>query len=225
MWAILGRLLPSVLRRDRYTEGYGHEARQQHARRPHRSQRPGARAAVDVWDGLAAELAELATLARRADSLEDFYPELLRRAVAALAAEGGAVWTPREAERLHQVCVIDPDARPIDHEQREAHERLLRSVIASGEPRTFAPHSTGEDASVGNSVSSVLVVAPVFVAHAEVLSPPAALLELALRPGASPSVYQGALDFLTALADVAAEFHAHHDLARLRRCVNISTSC
>ena len=71
-----------------------------------------ARAPDHVWHGLAAELTELAKLAKAAPTLGEFYAELLRRTVAALAAEGGAVWAPQPRGGMKQLSVVAPQQRP-----------------------------------------------------------------------------------------------------------------
>lgn len=174
------------------------------------------RTPADVWDGLSQELAELASLARSGAPLADFYAEALRRAVAALAAEGGAVWAPQPSGRLKQLCVIAPEERPCDDEARRRHEQLLAATAAGREVKTFAPRSQLADDEATNPTANVLIVAPVLPTHSGQDESSAALVEIALRPGASPSFYRGAEEFLNAVAEVGAEFHALSDLARLR---------
>jgi len=175
-----------------------------------------ARAGSDVWADFADELAQLATLARTATGPAEFYPELLRRTVAALAAEGGAVWTPGADAAMRQVCLIDSGQRPAGDAERQAHDQLLARVAAAREPRVFAPRSTN-GASPGNPLPTVLVVAPVLAPHGDPHAPPAAIIELDLAPGASPSAYKGAEQFAAAVDPADFDHEAEERLAGLVR--------
>ncbi|TWT29585.1 HlyD family secretion protein [Posidoniimonas corsicana] len=170
------------------------------------------RAAGDVWSDFAAELAVLTELARTADTAEAFYSEALRRTAAALAAEGGAVWSIQKDGRLRQVTLISPADRPGDFSQRVRHEELLASVAQSGKPRVLAANSEAEDPSASNPLPYTLIVAPVTPPRSEV----AALIELMLQPGAAPSAYRGAEQLLCAVCEVAADHHTLSDLGELR---------
>lgn len=177
-----------------------------------------ARPPGDVWGDFAAELASLTELARAADSAEAFYHEALRRSVTTLAAAGGAVWTPQPGGRMRRVCLITPsDAdrqtpgrlHP-DADDRLRHEQLLAEVARSGEPKIVAANTESNHPADANRSPYTLVVTPVATRDQV-----AALIELQMPPGGSPALYRGAQQLLAAVAEVAAEYHAYADLARL----------
>ncbi|MCA9240881.1 MAG: hypothetical protein KDA37_11810, partial [Planctomycetales bacterium] len=183
----------------------------------------GARAAVgaapaasQTWDYLAAELSEIAALARTAGGTSEFYPELLRRAVAAVAAEGGAVWLPTGGA-WRQVCIVEPASRPTDASQQHQRQLLLSEAVRASRAIVFPARSRGESGAAENRSDYVIVVAPVAGAPGAGEAPPAALIELSLATGLSPAAYEGVKDYLSAVADIAAEFHAFHQLAQLTR--------
>ena len=67
------------------------------------------READDTWREIERLVGEVSALASRDSSPEDFYRGLLTRAVQALAARGGAIWTRSEDGRfrlLHQIQLV-----------------------------------------------------------------------------------------------------------------------
>lgn len=174
------------------------------------------RGGTHAWDYLAAELSEIAALARSAAETSEFYPELLRRAVAAVAAEGGAVWLATGGA-WRQTCIIDPDSRPTSADDQQQRQRLLAEAVTACRAVVFPARSRDENGSAENPSDYVVVIAPVAGIPSAADAPPAALIELSLATGLSPAAYDGVKDYLSAVADIAAEFHAFHQLARLNQ--------
>ena len=51
------------------------------------------------------------------------------------------------------------------------------------------------------------------------------IIELLLRADASPATYRGCEQFLTAVCELAADYHAFDELRRLRKTTTIAANC
>jgi len=183
----------------------------------------GAASGSDAWQELEDVLSGLGQLARSPIEPEQFYERALIECVRALSAVGGAAWLRAASGALRPVAHVNwPGAEIADHaDARRAHETLLSSVAATGRVVSLGPHSKHHPAAIDNPTDHALIVAPVQIARENSSAPAVqftvAILELLPRPDASPATYRGYEQFLTAVCELAAEYHAYRELARLRQ--------
>lgn len=146
---------------------------------------------------------EIEGLSRAEIAPEEFYEGLLNRVVAAMAAEGGAVWIANEAGRLELAFQINLRATGLAEDQaaQERHGRLLMKVQKSGQGTLAAPNSSHEGQEVGNPTPFLLVLAPLKNEQEA-----AGIIEVLQRPGNLPNVERGYLRFLSQMAELASDY-------------------
>lgn len=187
----------------------------------------GAASDAPAWQQLEDVFAGLGRLARSHVAPDEFYRKLLDESVRALSAVGGAVWLRAPGGALRPVVQINwPGAQiAADDQGRAAHEALLTSVATSGQVASVPPHSAQSDGPSGNPTEHVLLAGAVRLARdAEPSTTGAdtdtattvAIVEILQRSGGSPAVMHGSEEFLAATCELAADFHAYDELARLR---------
>ena len=172
---------------------------------------------------------------------ERFYSTLLEECVRALSAVGGAVWLRSAGGAMRPVAQIRWPGTDFaaDDAARRAHEALLTAAVTRGEimiigPRAARSDATGHDSAIhgptsqeaGNPTDHVLLMGPVQltidVACSHEPRPLAAesstlaIIEILQRADASPAAYRGYEQFLAAVCELAADFHAYSELGRLR---------
>jgi multidrug efflux pump subunit AcrA (membrane-fusion protein) len=197
----------------------------------------GAASDAQAWQQLEGVFAGLGQLARSRVAPDEFYRKLLDESVRALSAIGGAVWLRAPNGALRPVVQINWPGSEMaaDDDGRRAHETLLTSVATSGQIVSVAPHAAQAASPSGNPTEHVLLVGAVRLARDEEpneggwgrgsAEPPAiqatggslAIIEILQRPGVSPAAARGCEEFLAAVCELAADFHARHELARLRQ--------
>ncbi len=158
------------------------------------------------WQQVEVFLTKLHERARAPMEANRFYRELLDGCVITLAAIGGAIWQqdfrgrwqPLAEANLDAVLLIDNVALV------ESHEKLLHQTPTA--PRVVFPGS-------GNPTAEAVLIGG--VSAGESLRPQT-IVELFLRPGASPAVQQGWEEFLAAVIHAAEQFHLRDDLRTLR---------
>jgi multidrug efflux pump subunit AcrA (membrane-fusion protein) len=162
-----------------------------------------------AWQELEEVLAGLGQLARSPLAPEQFYEQVLNECVRALSAVGGAAWLRSATGALRPAAHVNWPGKEIasNHDARRAHEAVLSIAAASGQ--------------VTRTDGGALVV-PVQIARdesndADAAAGTVAILEIAPRADASPATYRGYEQFLTAVAELAAEYHAFRELNRLRQ--------
>jgi multidrug efflux pump subunit AcrA (membrane-fusion protein) len=180
-----------------------------------------------TWQELEEVFAALGQLARAPVAPPEFYREVLDQSVRALSAVGGAVWL-RGAGGVMQPIVHTGWANASftkNDKARRAHESLLKDAAADGHVVTVAPASLGKDAEAANLSDHVLLFGPVpsrasdvgeFLRNPRDAGGTAAIIELLLRPDASPATYRGSEQYLTGVCDLAADYHAFAELRRLQ---------
>jgi multidrug efflux pump subunit AcrA (membrane-fusion protein) len=167
-----------------------------------------------AWHELEDVLASLGQLARSPLEPEEFYGRLLAGSVHALSAQGGIVWLRGAGGALRPVTQINwPAANFTGADGRRAHDALLASAIAAGHVLSISPRAIPDSAA--NPTDHALLLAPVRVAIEDDTAT-IAVLEIIPRGDSSPSAFHGYEQFLSAVAEVAAEYHACRELARLR---------
>jgi multidrug efflux pump subunit AcrA (membrane-fusion protein) len=156
------------------------------------------------WDHLERAIERLHAAAREPLAVREFYRELIREAIGALDAAGGAAWRAGVSGRPEVICQTLPDdgIEP-DWSARMA---MVEQPLSGGAARIV--ERSGE--------YDVLLYPVQHPAAEQGGHAPIAALELQLPRGAGSPVRQGWLDFAAALADVAADFHAREELRRLR---------
>ncbi|HTI51156.1 MAG TPA: hypothetical protein VL475_09395, partial [Planctomycetaceae bacterium] len=151
-------------------------------------------------------LEELSRLTRSAQSPQAFHGELLDRAVRALAAVAGAFWVPDVDGRWEADARADQTGSALIERLRgsSAHGELLSAIARSGEARHVLPGSGAGDRLAANPTDFLLLLCPVIVESAPT---PIGVLEVVQRPGAAPAIQQGYLRLLSAVCDLAVDFH------------------
>jgi multidrug efflux pump subunit AcrA (membrane-fusion protein) len=168
-----------------------------------------------AWHELEDVLAGLGQLARTPVEPEEFYGRALAETVRSLSAQGGIVWLRSAGESLRPVTQINWPAAEFaaSSDARRAHDSLLAAVADAGHIVSISPRSTSD--TFKNASDHPLLLSPVRVAILD-RAATIAILEIIPRAGASPNAYRGYEQFLSAVAEIAAEYHACRELSRLR---------
>jgi multidrug efflux pump subunit AcrA (membrane-fusion protein) len=180
--------------------------------------RPRGESESHAWQELEDVFAALGQLARSAVPPAEFYRNLLDQSVRSLSATGGVVWLRAAGESMQAVAQSNWPRNEFgsDEATRRAHETLLADAAADGRVVTIAPHSRSNERASANSTNHALLLAPVNISQSEGQSQTRAIIELLLRPDASPATYRGCEQFLTAVCELAVDYHAFYDLRGLR---------
>ncbi len=155
-------------------------------------------------------VAEIAQMSKSDAAPEEFYEALLSRAVSALVAIGGAVWTLNENGRLDLQYQINLQGTGLagDEQGQQRHGKLLYKAVAEPEGLLVGPKSGSEDdEEAGNPTDWLLILGPV-TSDRE----PRGLVEIFQRPGAGPVTQRGYLRFLMQLCDLAGNYLAKREL-------------
>jgi multidrug efflux pump subunit AcrA (membrane-fusion protein) len=185
----------------------------------------GVTSEAQAWQQLEDVFARLGQLARSYVAPDEFYRTLLSQSVCALSAVGGAVWLRAPNGALRPVVQLNWPGAEIgaDDQSRQAHERLLTEAAGSGGVVSVAPRAAQNDSQGGNPTEHVLLVGAVRLARVESAPEEAdaratvAIIEILRRSDASPDAVRGCEEFLTALCELAGDFHAYNELAHLRQ--------
>ena len=182
----------------------------------------GAPPESQTWQELEDVFAALGQLARSPIAPSEFYRTALDQSVRALSALGGVVWLRAgngAMQPIVQAGASGLDAARSD-EGRRAHEALLLEAIAEGRVTSVAPHTVSEEyPDAANITDQLLVLGPVNVLNDDApgdRGATIAVLELRVRGDASPATYRGYEQFVTAICELAADYHAFHELRGLR---------
>jgi multidrug efflux pump subunit AcrA (membrane-fusion protein) len=177
----------------------------------------GAPSELNAWHELEEVFARLGQLARSPAAPPEFYRTLLDECVRALAANGGVVWLRARDSFQPVVHSRWSGARAADDDvSRQAHEELLRNAAIHGEVTTVAPHEEPHGSTPLNSTDEAILLGPVPLRHELEQPATVAIIELRLTSDAGPATYRGREQFLAAVCELAADYHAFHELRRLR---------
>ncbi len=164
----------------------------------------------EAWQAIEASLDEIAQLARSGLAARDFHLGLLACLVRTLAAQGAAIWTRDAAGQLQLACQfhLQDTLLNVDEAGQEQHERLLQSVLQTGQACCLPPHTgTGE---VRNPTSLLLLLGPL-MAGGRVIG----AVEVFQRPEERRELLQGYMRILTVACELASDYHREHELRTL----------
>jgi len=151
-------------------------------------------------------VSEIAQLAKSDIAPQDFYDAFLNRVVTALAAEGGAIWTTGDGNRIelsYQINLVKTRLAE-DEASQQKHGRLLGRVLQTAEPMLVAPHSgAGDDEETlgANPTEFLLLLAPL-LADQEIKG----VVEVFQRPGARPTTQKGYMRFVLQMCELAGDY-------------------
>jgi multidrug resistance efflux pump len=182
-----------------------------------------------AWQELEDVFGRLGRLARSPVSSSDFYRTALQESVRALSAIGGAAWLRGEDGVFRPVAQYKwgPAEFASAAERRAAHEALLIGASEKGGVTSVSTSDSSLDSGDPLSQNANLLLAPVRLERistpdtiAAAPEPPAAftvaIIEMRVRADVSPSAHRGYEQFLSAICEVAADYHAFRQLERLR---------
>jgi hypothetical protein len=166
---------------------------------------------------LAKRLEEVARLAEGTGSPSAFYGEMLKRLLESLAAPAGAVWTRNPQGHLLLQFHINMKEVGLDRsdEARQAHEELLRRVVAEPREMHLLPHSgigpaEPGKAPAGNPSDLLLLLVPVML-NDQV----AGLIEVWQGPGRPPAAIPGFIQFMKLMADLVARYQRNQIMGQM----------
>jgi multidrug efflux pump subunit AcrA (membrane-fusion protein) len=158
-------------------------------------------------------VAEIADLAESDIQPAEFYVEFLNRAVAAVAASGGAFWMldGRGSLKLqHQIefrltGLLDGRAKTAPH------DALLGCMIQASAPQIIPPGATIEGVpAAGNPTSYALIIAPLTVDKQVV-----GLIEILMDPSRRAATQKSTLRFVGDLCDLAASYLKNRQMRQM----------
>jgi hypothetical protein len=146
---------------------------------------------------------EIVGLSRQDIPAERFFPEYLSRVVGALAAVGGAVWTPGENGALELEYHLNfRETRLANSEDDlQSHRQLLQTALKGGQGMLVAPHSGSGGEQGANPTDFLLVLGPLKVGNAV-----KSVVEIFQRPNPSVKTQAGYLRFLMQMCELASDF-------------------
>jgi hypothetical protein len=141
-------------------------------------------------------LRQVAALAERDLAPEQFYAQLLERAVFGLAASGGTAWACSPQRQFEALAALGP-------ETPHTAERLALLNAALEQPTLLVP------AESSTAVNGLVNSSPWLIVLGCVRwsGQPVALLEIRQRPSASFAAQQGYARFVAALCELAERYH------------------
>ncbi|MSR57955.1 MAG: HlyD family secretion protein [Planctomycetaceae bacterium] len=157
-------------------------------------------------------LEELTRITRSAQSPQVFHRELLDCAVRALGALAGAFWISEPADGWRPEVRVDQTGGSLFEglQESSAHGVLLQTVARDPHARLVLPGTNDSgDGTPANPTDLLLLLCPVLTRPE---GSPIGVLEVAQRGGASPATQQGYLRFLSALCDLAGDYHEQQQL-------------
>ena len=158
-------------------------------------------------------VAEIADLAESDIQPNEFYVEFLNRAVAAVAASGGAFWLLDGRANLklqHQLefrltGLLDGRVRT------QPHDALLGCMIQASQPQIIPPGASVEGVpNAGNPTGFALIIAPLMVDKQVV-----GLLEILMDPTRRAATQKSTVRFVSDLCDLAATYLKNRQMRQM----------
>ncbi len=150
---------------------------------------------------------EIADLSKTDCSPGEYYPAVLQRIVAALAAPGGAVWLAEEGtlRSSYQIQTQPPEVVG-DTDEAKSHSRLLNQVMVQGNPELVPPKSVfGDKDQLSNPTAYLLVLAPLLAG-----TKPVGIIEVYQRADTQIDAQRGYLRFIEHISKLIADWLKGH---------------
>jgi hypothetical protein len=155
---------------------------------------------------------EVARLSEQDLPPSDYYGEVLKRVLQALAAPAGAVWVRNPQGNLLLQYQINLQMVGIarSDQSRQSHDEMLRQVFQQGKPVHLPPHASagqggGDKAGPGNPTDYIVLLAPILVDKQA-----AGVIEVWQNANRHPDAIQGFLQFLVRMADLCSLYTRNH---------------
>ncbi len=149
-------------------------------------------------------VAEIADLAESDLQPAEFYVEFLNRAVAAVAASGGAFWMldGRGSLKLQHQLEFRLTGLMDGRAKQAPHDALLGCMISATQPQIIPPMATIEGVpNASNPTPFALILAPLMVDKQVV-----GLIEIMMDPSRRAATQKSTLRFVSDLCDLAASY-------------------
>jgi multidrug efflux pump subunit AcrA (membrane-fusion protein) len=154
------------------------------------------------WQQVEDFLASLHECARTLLEPRQFYGKLIDGCVRTLAANAGVVWQADVRGRWQTIAEFNLETVLSDPQVKSAHAKHLPQT---GEPRVVLPGG-------GNGIEQAILSGAITADSARARL----VVELFLRPNASPATQEGWEEFLRAVIAAAQTFESQHELRTLR---------
>ncbi len=150
---------------------------------------------------------EIAELSKAGTSPNEYYPAVLQRIIAALAAQGGAVWlVENNTLRMAYKILTQPEGITDASENANRHARLLGHVMQQNQPELVPPNSEfGEKNELSNPTPFLLVLAPLVTGTQAV-----GIIEVFQRPDTQFEAQRGYLRFIEHISKLIADWLKAH---------------
>jgi hypothetical protein len=158
-------------------------------------------------------VAEIADLAESDIQPAEFYVEFLNRAVAAVAASGGAFWMSdgRGSLKLQHQLELRLTGLTDGRTKTAPHDALLGCMIQASQPQIIPPGATIEGhPNAGNPTAFALIIAPLMVDKQVV-----GLIEIMMDPTRRAATQKSTLRFVSDLCDLAASYLKNRQMRQM----------
>jgi multidrug efflux pump subunit AcrA (membrane-fusion protein) len=158
-------------------------------------------------------VAEIADLAESDIQPAEFYVEFLNRAVAAVAASGGAFWLldGRGSLKLQHQLEFRLTGLMDGRAKAQPHDALLGCMIQASQPQIIPPGATIEGVpNAGNPTAYALIIAPLLVDKQVV-----GLIEILMDPNRRAATQKSTLRFVSDLCDLAATYLKNRQMRQM----------
>src|SRR3954468_5194183 len=158
-------------------------------------------------------VAEIADLAESDIQPAEFYVEFLNRAVAAVAASGGAFWLldGRGSIKLQHQLEFRLTGLLDGRVRTQPHDALLGCMIQASQPQIIPPGATIEGVpNAGNPTGFSLIIAPLMVDKQVV-----GLIEILMDPNRRAATQKSTLRFVSDLCDLAASYLKNRQMRQM----------
>ncbi len=158
-------------------------------------------------------VAEIADLAESDIQPAEFHVEFLNRAVAAVAASGGALWMldARNSLKLQQQLGFQATGLMDGRVRPQAHDALLGVMLQASSAQIIPPGAAVEGVpNAGNPTGFALIIAPLVVDKQVV-----GLVEILMDPTRRAASQKSTLRFVSDLCDLAATYMKNRQMRQM----------